>query len=250
MGLTAGPFLAAAGQLPLLAADGLAALAPVIVLAPHPDDESLACGGLLAQLAARALPVRVVAVSDGAASHPGSRAWPPARLQELRAAELEGALAELGLPAASLRRLDLPDGGVPRAGTPRFPAALDRLQAACAGIVPRTLVTSWRHDPHTDHAATFELAVGLRARWSPAPTLLEYVVWGWHLRPETPVHAAPPHGFRLDPGPALERKRRAIAAHGSQLGRVVTDDPNGFALEPEMVEGLAVRPELFLEMPA
>lgn len=250
MALNAEAFLAAAEQLPLLPLAELATLAPLIVLAPHPDDESLACGGLLARLADAGLPVRVVAVSDGAASHPGSRQYPPPRLKELRAAELQAAVTALGLPESALRRLDLPDGQVPRAGTSGFGAALERLQAACADLAPRTLATSWRHDPHTDHVATYELAAAFQARLRPPPRLLEYVVWGWQLPPDTPLHAEPPRGFRLEPGPTEARKRRAVEAHASQLGRVVADDPDGFALEPGMVDRLVRGPELFLEMPA
>lgn len=247
--MNAAAFLAAAEELPLLPPTELASLAPLTVLAPHPDDESLACGGLLAQLAEAGLPVRVVAVSDGAASHLGSRQYPPPWLKELRAAELQAAVGALGLPEVGLRRLDLPDGQVPRAGTSGFGAALNRLQAACADLAPRTLATSWRHDPHTDHMATYELAAAFQALLRPPPRLLEYVVWGWHLPPDTPVHAEPPRGFRLDSGPAMARKRRAVEAHSSQLGWVVTDDPDGFALEPGMVDRLVRRPELFLEMP-
>ena len=51
-----------------------------LVLAPHPDDESLGTGGLIAACVAEGRRVHVAVVSDGAASHPGSRAWPPARL--------------------------------------------------------------------------------------------------------------------------------------------------------------------------
>jgi hypothetical protein len=44
-------------------------------------------------------------------------------------------------------------------------------------------------------------------------------------------------------------KRRAVERHGSQLGRVVTDDPSGFRLDLDMVADLVEQPELFLEMP-
>jgi LmbE family N-acetylglucosaminyl deacetylase len=236
-----------------LPAGGLAGLAPLLVLAPHPDDESLACGALLARLAAAGAGARVVAVSDGAASHPGSRSHPPARLAGLRAAELRAALAELGLPASAVRRLDLPDGRVPRAGTAGFADALEHLRAACGGFAPVAIAASWRHDPHGDHQATFELAAALRERLGPPrPRLLEYVVWGWDLPPGAPLaHGGPPRGFRLEPDPAeLGRKRRAVEAHGSQLGRVVTDDPDGCALPPSMVERCVGEPELFLEMDA
>ncbi|MDT8264721.1 PIG-L family deacetylase, partial [Roseomonas sp. DSM 102946] len=103
-------FLRAAEAWPL---EGLEALlpeaGPVLLLSPHPDDESLGCGGLLAQLAARGREVRVVLVSDGAASH-DSRLYPPRRLAALRQEEMAAALAALGLGPERLVTLGLPDG--------------------------------------------------------------------------------------------------------------------------------------------
>ena len=64
MAITAAAFLPAASELPFLPAAACEALAPLVVLAPHPDDESLACGGLIALLRGRGLPVHVMAVSD------------------------------------------------------------------------------------------------------------------------------------------------------------------------------------------
>ena len=54
-----------------------------LVVAPHPDDESLACGGLIAEARAQGRLVRVVIVSDGTGSHPASKAYPNARLRDL-----------------------------------------------------------------------------------------------------------------------------------------------------------------------
>jgi LmbE family N-acetylglucosaminyl deacetylase len=123
--VSAPKFLAAARELPVLPPEALPELAPALVLAPHPDDESLACGGLIAALATQGLPVRVVALSDGSASHPGSRRFPPMRLRGRREVELLAAVGELGLGPAAVRFLRLPDSRVPRRGEPGFADALD-----------------------------------------------------------------------------------------------------------------------------
>src|ERR1700722_17819790 len=68
-----------------------------LILAPHPDDESLGCGGLIAAgCHARRAPI-VAILTDGAMSHPGSKAYPGERLVRLREAEARGAASLLGL---------------------------------------------------------------------------------------------------------------------------------------------------------
>ena len=141
----------------------------------------------------------------------------------------------------------MPEGG------PAFDAALARLRAAPG---PGAILATWRHDPHRDHVATWRLAEALR-RGRPGARLLAYPVWGlahahpipgFPLPPE-PDLDGPPRGVRFAAGPWLAAKRAAVDGHASQLGRVVTDDPGGFAL-PEAALALAFRPfELFLEEP-
>jgi LmbE family N-acetylglucosaminyl deacetylase len=66
--------------LPLVGVDVITNGNVVMVLAPHPDDETLGCGGLITELTAKGRPPVVVVVTDGTGSHPASRSYPPARL--------------------------------------------------------------------------------------------------------------------------------------------------------------------------
>ena len=78
--MTVGEVLAAAGSLPLRPVRDALADRPFVVIAPHPDDESLACGALIADACRQGVRGKVVIVSDGAGSHPNSKAYPPERL--------------------------------------------------------------------------------------------------------------------------------------------------------------------------
>jgi len=215
-----------------------------LVLAPHPDDESLGCGGLIAQACRRGRPPVVAILTDGAGSHPRSRAYPRPRLAALRAGEVRAAAACLDLPPEHLVMLGAPDGGAPHSG-PAAAALAARLAALAEGC--DAILTSWRHDPHSDHAAAWRIA-SMAARLTGA-CLWEYPVWGWTLPPETRLSPTAWTGWRFDIEGCLPAKRRAIAAHRSQHGLVVTDDPEGFTLPPAFL-ALFDRPFEVLVTPA
>ena len=119
----------------------------VVVVAPHPDDEILGCGGLLGHAAGQGMQVRVVAVTDGEACYPHERWWTPERLRSARRAELASALGELGIQAGSAFHLGIADGAV----SAHEQGLEDWLQQY---LQPRDLVLApWRFDGHPDHEA-------------------------------------------------------------------------------------------------
>ena len=236
-------------SLPLRPAADAITLGPTVVIAPHPDDESLGCGGLIALLRQAAIPVQVVLVSDGTMSHPNSRKFPPAARRALREAELRQALLELGVEAPPIC-LGLPDSAVPSEGQERFLEAVAQLQELFATSKPATVLCPWRRDPHPDHRATSEL-VRTAITGLPVPArLLEYVVWAWERA--APADLPQPGevvGWRLNVGSVLDKKQRAIATHRSQLAPgVIDDDPTGFSLSSEMLAHFAQPFEAYLEV--
>ena len=85
-------------DLPLVGIDTILQGRVPLILAPHPDDESLGCGGLIAQCCAAGTPPHVVILTDGCNSHPNSQTHPPERLRHLREEEAREALLLLGMP--------------------------------------------------------------------------------------------------------------------------------------------------------
>ena len=241
--LTAADALAAIAAFPIRPFPSVAAAAPFLVLAPHPDDESLGCGGLLALCARHGTPVHVAILTDGAGSHPNSRLYPAPRLAALREQEARAAIAALGLQPHQLSFLGLPDTASPMHG-PAFDAAL----ATLARIPARTVLAPWQHDPHCDHLSAHRLATALArqhrlAHWS-------YPVWGLTLPPETPLPGPVPTGFRLDVAAHLDAKRAAIAAHRSQYAALIPDDPGGFQLPKDFLARFDHPTEPYLELHA
>jgi LmbE family N-acetylglucosaminyl deacetylase len=71
-------------------------------------------------------------------------------------------------------------------------------------------------------------------------------VWGWTIAEDTILPASQIAGWRLDISPNLAAKRRAIAAHASQYGDVITDDPTGFHLPADLLRTFDRPFEVFL----
>jgi LmbE family N-acetylglucosaminyl deacetylase len=203
-----------------------------LVLAPHADDESLGCGGMIAMLSARGRPPLIVGVTDGVGSHPSSPSYPPARLRAVREDEMRAAAGILGVAPERVHFLGLPDTRAPLGG-PDFDAAVARVAALVREHAIETLFASWEHDPHCDHEATARLATAVAAASS--VRLLFYPVWGWLLPAEQDLPVAAIDGMRLEIAAMLPRKRAAIAAHRSQYADLITDDPQGFRLPPALL---------------
>lgn len=198
----------------------------LIVIAPHPDDETLGCGSLIAQAVKRGIDVAVISLTDGDASHPASLLWPPKALGRLRAGEMRRALARLGAGGAPVRRLGWGDGHVGRdGGILRLRSLLVALRA---GVV---LVTS-DADHHPDHQAAARLTRS--AVRGLGVELILYAVWS-----RAGVE-------RRSPDPHRSAKLRALAAYRSQVSGYIADDPDGFRLSAMTLRSLMLGAESFV----
>ncbi len=188
------------------------AAASVLAIAPHPDDEVLGPGGLLAQLAASGAAVRVLFLSDGGG---GVEAIPDrAAYRARRRKESERAVAILGL--SGFDALDLPDG-----------ALSDQLDAIAAGIRrallsqrPELLLVPSPLEGSADHRAAFaalhRLLAPLRPEGETAQDFSAHAglrILAYEVnRPAFP-------DLLVDVSDQAERLERAFAAHASQAER-------------------------------
>ena len=218
-------------------AANVAPLGRTLVLAPHPDDETIGCGGLLALLGRAGVAVQVVLFSDGAGSHRQSATYTAARLRALRQQEMTAALRALAHDAPCLEALGLPDGGIPAPGESGFDAVVERIGDIVRNFRPATVLMPTHDDEHPDHRAT--CAAGLAACRTAAPDALclEYPVWGGT--------AAGRQAWQVDISAVVADKLRALALHRSQLGLVVHDDAQGFMLPPALLARCAQPAETY-----
>ena len=202
----------------------------LVVLAPHPDDEILACGGLLAGMVGRRNPVQLISVTDGEASHADSPQWPQMMLRLERRKESERAVARLGFDVQRLcwQRLGIADGQV-----------ADRAESLIALLSEDlgsddVVITTWRHDGHCDHEAVGHCAA--QAAANTGATLLETPVWAWHWAEPNDPRIPWAHARKLVLNEEQQRRKRwAIEAHATQLQ---ADSSTGSApvLAPDTLE--------------
>lgn len=205
----------------------VATMQRVVVVAAHPDDESLGAGGLLARCAAAGVPSTVLLLTDGDASHPRSPTHSRAALGERRRRESVVAAAALGVDADRLVHLGIPDGEVA--------AHEDDVVAAVVELVgdgrDALLVAPYRGDGHPDHEAAGRAAAVAAVRTD--ARLLEYPIWLLHAGEPSALEGVEVVHLALDEHERAA-KRQAIAAHGSQV-HPLSDEPGDEVLLGEHV---------------
>lgn len=211
----------------------LSGFSRLVVLAAHPDDETLMCGGLIAIAAARSMTVHVIVATDGEASHPDSPTHRPGDLAETRTTETAEAVGVLA-PDARLRFLHLTDG-----------RAAEGIEEMTAAVVEATgspattdclVVSTWRGDRHPDHEAASHAAS--RAAWRTDSVHLEAPLWFWHWGTPADLPMLAEGGtvqsLALSPD-ILSSKLSAMTAHRSQVHALGPEPGNEALLSPQVL---------------
>lgn len=226
----------------------LRSIGSALVMAPHPDDESLGCGGTIAQLRALRYAVHIVFMSDGTLSHPNSVAYPAERLRDLRESEAHEAMRILRVDPKACTFLRYRDRQVPAVGTPGFSEAATALASLLNRLKPSTLFMPWRRDPHPDHQASWQIGQAALRHTIHKPRVLEYPIWLWELgTPDDRPYPDEVQLWQVSIETVLNQRNQAIAAHRSQVTRLIDDDPTAFYLSPELLRHFEQPRELFLE---
>ena len=182
----------------------------VVVIAAHPDDETLGAGGLIAGFHGVGAAITIILATRG--EQASSRDLSSKRLAEFRLA------IERLAPDARFVDLALPDAAlahhIPELSTATINAATG----------PDLIIAPWRGDGHTDHSAAG--AAAALAALDTGARLLEYPIWLWHWAGpnDPPVPWDRFVRLALDPA-ARGAKMEALAAYASQTAEVDGDAP-------------------------
>lgn len=195
------------------------------ILAPHPDDETIGAGALIAQAAAARRLARVIYLTDGSGSHPLVGAGDRARLIRCRAREAALSIRRLaGRDAPSPLFLGWQDGHPPAPSSPAFAATVRRLAATLERERVDAVAVTPADEAHGDHVAAHALVRAAAARARRRVAVFAYRVWGGAM----PRDRRPP---LVTAAMSTGRRRHALAAHRSQLGAALGP---GFRVPPAL----------------
>jgi LmbE family N-acetylglucosaminyl deacetylase len=175
----------------------------MVIVAPHPDDETLAAGGLIAAQRAKGVDVTVVAVTDGEHAYIENEG-----LAALRRKEQTCALARLGVPQHKIIRFGLVDSGVAAQESDLVARLRPLITAETQVFAP------WVGDFHPDHEACARAAEAVVQ--DAGAVLISYFFWTWHRGTVTSLDGLTLRKFALSEE-MMAAKWEGLACHASQL---------------------------------
>ena len=187
---------------------------PVLIVAPHPDDETLGCGGLIARRVDEGRRVVVVVLTDGRAllKRFGIDTDPtPAEVSTMRKEETLRAVERLGAKTGDVRFLDFENERLVEDRT----RATAEITALIRELTPSEVYVTSPFEGHAEHIAANEMTREACKTTSACPALFEYVV---NLKRGVALEALPRRIVRVDVSKYREREHDALQQFRSHLG--------------------------------
>ncbi len=210
------------------------------------DDETLACGGMLAGLPDKSNWHVLYATNGAKNPEPdllqGERSLPG--LGAIRREEALKALTLLGIPSGNIHFHDLPDGSLRR----HQRDLIKILDAWIAKLRPDHLLAPFQYDRHPDHIALHHAALHAALNANPQPVLTEYFTYlHWRTLPRRDIrlYLRPEWLYTVNIEPVAHRKRAALDSFTSQTTCFLPWQTRP-VLSPALLDDVSHAPECFL----
>ncbi len=218
-----------------------------LVVAPHDDDATLGCGGLIIGKRLEGNLVDVVCITDGGASHPGHPTLTPEALIRQRRSEALAGIEALRVDLSRNHLLNARDGTLAHLEPAEAKILVDRIADILARVRPDEIFLPCRRDGSSEHDAAFNLVRGALKQAGLSPRLFEYPIWSlW-----APQRLARPlftsyKIWRSDFFGYEHLKQQALSHYSSQMAP--TPPWGQPVLSPEFVSCFLYPEEFFFEM--
>ncbi|MDY7023495.1 MAG: PIG-L family deacetylase, partial [Cyanobacteriota bacterium] len=151
-----------------------------MVFAPHPDDETLGCGGTIIRKKQAGAEIKVVFMTDGCKSH--AHLIPEAKLKAVRVHEAKAAAQKLGLSETDIIFLNIRDGTLAH----HQEIAIQNITKILLKYLPEEIFVPYSQDGIPDHNATTYIAVSALRRCGFNSRVYEYPIWFFNHWPWVP----------------------------------------------------------------
>jgi LmbE family N-acetylglucosaminyl deacetylase len=189
----------------------------ILIIAPHMDDEALACGGIIAKLPQKDH-IHIIYATDGMKSpepiFPSRDSISP-DLGEVRAQESKSAMSLLGVPDKNLHFFRMPEARIRKNKS----ALLEKLLKTINDIKPDIILIPFRYDRHQDHLAINDVVInGLNKRLFEAQIIEYFVYYRWKLLPLQDIrkYIKPQFLIKFSIDDVATQKRKALDCYKSQ----------------------------------
>ncbi|HVF25283.1 MAG TPA: PIG-L family deacetylase, partial [Anaerolineales bacterium] len=217
----------------------------IVIVAPHMDDEALACGGLIAKLPDEQR-VHIIYATDGMKSPApimaGDEITPD--LGKVRMHESVQAMKLLGVPEQNLYFLSLPEAQLRE----NFSVLQKALSEKLKQLAPQYIFAPFRYDRHLDHLAVNHVVVSAIEQGIVQSQLIEYFVYyRWRLLPKCDIrkYIQPQYLFKFDISDVATLKRQSLDHFTSQT-TIYYPWQTRPILTPMLLDEECANPEYFL----
>lgn len=145
----------------------------VLILAPHPDDETLGCGGLIARLCTEKKTPHIAILTGGGGSLRGRSDISETDVVKARRKLTLDSSKQLGLPEENIHFFDFKDGDIDT----RPENEMSRLKELIDNLNPDNILVPHNGEGWPDHLAARQIGIELAPKGS---TIWEYCVWMWY----------------------------------------------------------------------
>lgn len=145
----------------------------MLIIAPHPDDEVIGCGGMIARLVEKGGMPHVIVMTGGEGSHKSCCSANGESIKTARRGLTRKALAVLGVTENHIHELDFPDGGI----TEGCHKEMEKLKALIETLKPETVLVPHWGEGWPDHVNTAQIVKRMVAGKA---EVWEYCVWMWY----------------------------------------------------------------------
>ncbi len=190
--------------------------ARILIFSPHPDDETLGCGGTIVKKWIEGYNVYVALMTDGRHSHDhtfGIDDPTPQEIKTMRKQEFHNAMRILEVDEKNLNALDFEDGSLER----HVEEAEQKVVDILSEIGPVEIYVPFRRDAKKDHEYTFKIVAASLRRIGVSPTIYEYPIW---RRKQDLAEYYGRDVTLQDITDVLEIKAKAINAYRSQISKI------------------------------